>query len=273
MSDDRGQATVALLLLAVLAAAGVLVVGGLVRSAVERAHAQRVADVAALTGARVLARGGAPAAALAAARLAGLAAGARDVRVEARADGVELRVVLRAHRVGLPRLLGGGAVHEAGTAVARAVPGAPRATTGGVALAPARLGARLAAVAAAARVPAGLLAASISAAAPPRAPSPERAASAFAALAPPAADPWAAYVGAAGAERLARAAGRLASALRRAGSEASALALLDDPAVAGRPPPTWPPDVAAYVRRTLSLEAGADPAPPVASAAAAHLVP
>ena len=113
----RGQATVAVLIAVALGGALALLVAERARLAVERAHAQRIADAAALAAAAA-----APLDARRARQAANRAAAAGGATVVRFRPGVRVRVVvrLRPRRLVLPALLGGGAAEVAVSAAAEA---------------------------------------------------------------------------------------------------------------------------------------------------------
>jgi soluble lytic murein transglycosylase-like protein len=150
----RGQATVAVLIAVALGGVLALLVAERARLAVERAHAQRVADAAALAAATA-----APLDARQARQAADREAAAGGATVARFRPGVRVRVVvrLRPRRLVLPVVLGGGATEVAVTAAAEAE-GDPFAGTLAV---PEPYGAMVAGAARREGVPAGLLAAQL----------------------------------------------------------------------------------------------------------------
>ena len=125
-TSSSGQASIAVLLAALLGAAVLVVVGAGAAAALERARAQRVADAAALEGALRLGLDPlAPAAALEATRRAARSAGVEVLELRLDGDVVELRVRRGGLPIRLPAVLGGGVVPLRVQAVARAAPGLP----------------------------------------------------------------------------------------------------------------------------------------------------
>ena len=248
----RGQATVAVLIAIALGGALALLVAERARLAVERAHAQRVADAAALAAALAPLD---PDGARAAADRAAAAGGARVVQF---IPGLSVRVVvrLRPRRLVLPALLGGGAAGVAVTAAAEAE-GDP---LGGAVAVPEPYGALVAAAAGREGVPPGLLAAQlqIESGFDPRATSPAGA-QGIAQFMPGTWagvwNPWRAASPFDAPAAIAAQARFMAGLLRMFGGRADlALAAYNaGPARARRPAAAWPAETRAYVPAVLAL--------------------
>lgn len=255
----RGQATVAVLVALALGGTLALLLAERARLAVERAHAQRVADTAAL--AAVLAGPLDAPAQRKRADLAAQRAAARVVVFEAEGARVRVRVRLLGRRAALPSLLGGRAVHLAASAWAEAEP--DPGTLIGAAVPPAYAG-LVQAAAVREGVPAALLAAQLQVESgfEPRAVSPAGA-QGIAQFMPGtwagSWNPWRRGSPFDPAVAIPAQARFMAGLLRQFdGDPARALAAYNaGPARAGRDPGTWPAETRTYVPRVVALAGAA----------------